>query len=130
MKKPGIFLESFAQAILGSAKQWIEKNVIFSILQNQIRIAFDFGGASLCHEILHFVQKSLPVFHATIEGRDLLDGRIETGWPFASRLKGEDSGIHAGSLRFSDTQYDTQYHALSSEDHSSSLIIHPPLIAH
>nr|VFK10416.1 MAG: hypothetical protein BECKLPF1236A_GA0070988_1003718 [Candidatus Kentron sp. LPFa]VFK26543.1 MAG: hypothetical protein BECKLPF1236C_GA0070990_1003617 [Candidatus Kentron sp. LPFa] len=22
-------------------------------------ITFDFGGASLCHEILHFVQKSL-----------------------------------------------------------------------
>ena len=24
-------------------------------------ITFDFGGASLCHEILHFVQKSLNV---------------------------------------------------------------------
>nr|VFK61851.1 MAG: hypothetical protein BECKUNK1418G_GA0071005_101935 [Candidatus Kentron sp. UNK]VFK70021.1 MAG: hypothetical protein BECKUNK1418H_GA0071006_102235 [Candidatus Kentron sp. UNK] len=32
--------------------------VIFSILQNQMLITFDFGGASLCHEILHFVQKS------------------------------------------------------------------------
>ena len=32
--------------------------MIFSILQNQMLITFDFGGASLCHEILHFVQKS------------------------------------------------------------------------
>nr|VFK18415.1 MAG: hypothetical protein BECKLPF1236A_GA0070988_101974 [Candidatus Kentron sp. LPFa]VFK32715.1 MAG: hypothetical protein BECKLPF1236C_GA0070990_101786 [Candidatus Kentron sp. LPFa] len=30
-------------------------------LQNQIFITFDFGGASLCHEILHFVQKSQSV---------------------------------------------------------------------
>nr|VFK34584.1 MAG: hypothetical protein BECKLPF1236C_GA0070990_102826 [Candidatus Kentron sp. LPFa]VFK36070.1 MAG: hypothetical protein BECKLPF1236C_GA0070990_104791 [Candidatus Kentron sp. LPFa] len=36
----------------------MEKNVIFSILQNQMLITFDFGGAFLCHEILHFVQKS------------------------------------------------------------------------
>nr|VFK58387.1 MAG: hypothetical protein BECKUNK1418G_GA0071005_100311 [Candidatus Kentron sp. UNK]VFK68859.1 MAG: hypothetical protein BECKUNK1418H_GA0071006_100712 [Candidatus Kentron sp. UNK] len=50
--------ENFARAIPGSAKQRIEKNIIFSILQNQILITFDFGGASLCHEILHFVQKS------------------------------------------------------------------------
>ena len=33
--------------------------VIFPILQNQMLITFDFGGASLYHEILHFVQKSL-----------------------------------------------------------------------
>ena len=52
------FFESFARAIPGSAKQRIEKNMIFSILQNQMLITFDFGGASLCHEILHFVQKS------------------------------------------------------------------------
>nr|VFK27264.1 MAG: hypothetical protein BECKLPF1236B_GA0070989_16761 [Candidatus Kentron sp. LPFa] len=51
-------LENFARAIPGSAKQRIEKNVIFSILQNQMLITFDFGGASLCHKILHFVQKS------------------------------------------------------------------------
>nr|VFK20686.1 MAG: hypothetical protein BECKLPF1236A_GA0070988_102716 [Candidatus Kentron sp. LPFa] len=52
------WIENFARAIPGSAKQRIEKNVIFSILQNQMLITFDFGGASLCHEILHFVQKS------------------------------------------------------------------------
>ena len=40
------------------ARQSNEKNVIFSILQNQMLITFDFGGASLRHEILHFVQKS------------------------------------------------------------------------
>nr|VFK09299.1 MAG: hypothetical protein BECKLPF1236B_GA0070989_100719 [Candidatus Kentron sp. LPFa] len=51
-------IERFARAIPGSTKQRIEKNVIFSILQNQMLITFDFGGASLCHEILHFVQKS------------------------------------------------------------------------
>ena len=58
-----LLIESFARAIPGSAKQRIEKNVIFSILQNQMLITFDFGGASLCHEILHFVQKSLIIIH-------------------------------------------------------------------
>nr|VFK16993.1 MAG: hypothetical protein BECKLPF1236A_GA0070988_101595 [Candidatus Kentron sp. LPFa]VFK32161.1 MAG: hypothetical protein BECKLPF1236C_GA0070990_101595 [Candidatus Kentron sp. LPFa] len=56
-----ILIESFARAIPGSAKQRIEKNMIFSILQNQMLITFDFGGASLYHEILHFVQKSRTI---------------------------------------------------------------------
>ena len=50
------YIESFARAISGSTKRRTEKNVIFSVLQNQILTAFDFGNTSLCHEISHFVQ--------------------------------------------------------------------------
>ena len=30
-------------------------------------ITFDFGGASLCHEILHFVQKSLSTIFKVLK---------------------------------------------------------------
>ena len=45
--------------------------MIFSILQNQMLITFDFGGASLCHEILHFVQKSLLLSKSLKEEIDM-----------------------------------------------------------
>nr|VFK14200.1 MAG: hypothetical protein BECKLPF1236A_GA0070988_101025 [Candidatus Kentron sp. LPFa]VFK30068.1 MAG: hypothetical protein BECKLPF1236C_GA0070990_1010112 [Candidatus Kentron sp. LPFa] len=34
-------------------------------------ITFDFGGASLCHEILHFVQKSLSSYARTMRGKSV-----------------------------------------------------------
>ena len=50
--------------------------MIFSILQNQMLITFDFGGASLCHEILHFVQKSLIYFPLSFTNKSGFNGSL------------------------------------------------------
>jgi len=52
-------MESFAQAILGFAKQRKKKMQLSSFSQNKILQVFYFGSTSVCYEILHFVQKSL-----------------------------------------------------------------------